>query len=118
MSDIEHITESSHRLLDFAEFFLRLGDLQVPQVLVAIADRDPEFTYYIDTVKEHPQTLLDMFRLYGRWAIDRFANDHAADWIDVMDSALQSERYRILRMQWEQTSLLWEEWERLVGRSE
>lgn len=115
MSDEVDIKEAVDNLVDFAEFFLRLGELQVQQVLLAIADRDPEFTYFCEALKEPPQTLLDLFLLYGRWVIDKLKMDSGAVWNDVVEQTLCSDRHRVLRMQWEKTSLLWEEWEGLVG---
>jgi hypothetical protein len=116
VGDSIDIREASDRLLDFAEFFLRLGELQGQQVLTAIADRDPEFTYYVETVTAHPETLLELFRLYGQWVLEQLKANCGAGWDEAADACVRSERYRILRMQWEKTTLLWEEWEGLVGR--
>lgn len=116
MSDEIDLRTAADRLVDFAEFFLRLGELEAQLVLVAIADRDPEFTYYCGSLANQPETLLELFRLYGSWVLNKLKIASGPAWTEIVETARGSERYRLLRMQWEQTSLLWEEWEGLVGR--
>ena len=114
MNETPDTKEAADRLVDFAEFFLRLGELNGQQVLTSIATESPEFTHYCDSLENQPQTLIELFRLYGRWEIDRLKKESGAAWNEIVERAQASERYRLLKMQWQQTSLLWEEWEQLI----
>jgi hypothetical protein len=62
MGDSTDIHKAVDKVLDFAGFFLSLGDMKQTDLLIAIANRDPEFTYYFETVTEPIETALDFFR--------------------------------------------------------
>jgi hypothetical protein len=115
MSANSDITTAVDKVLDFAEFFLSLGDMKQTDLLIAIANRDPEFTYYFETVTESIETALDFFRVYANWAIGRIHNEYENIWEEARDACVCSERYGILKMQCADTMILWDELQKALN---
>jgi len=102
------------RLLEFMDFFMALGDMKYVDMLVAVDERDPDFAAYAGTVPEPIETLLDLFRLYGKWAVGKIQDECGAEWGTTLESCRACERYRVMTMQW-QGMLLWEGLEKIVA---
>ncbi len=115
MSNTTDIQKAVDKVLDFTEFFLSLGDLKQTDLLIAIAKRDPEFTYYFETVTEPIETALDFFRVYANWAISRICAEYKTVWGEVRDACACSEKYKILKMQCVDTTVLWDELEKVLN---
>ncbi len=115
MSNTTDIQKAVDKVLDFTEFFLSLGDLKQTDLLIAIAKRDPEFTYYFETVTEPIETALDFFRVYADWAISRIRAEYNTVWDEVKDACACSEKYKILKMQCADTTVLWDELEKVLS---
>lgn len=96
------------------DFFMAMGDMKYVDMLVAVDERDPDFAAYAGTVKEPIETLMDLFRLYGKWAVGNIRDECGAEWGGALDSCHACERYRLLTVQ-HQGMLLWEELEKMVG---
>jgi hypothetical protein len=115
MSGNSDITAAVDKVLDFAGFFLTLGDMKQTDLLIAIANRDPEFTYYFETVTEPIGTALDFFRVYANWAISRIRAEYNTVWDEVKDACGCSEKYKILKMQCADTMVLWDALEKALS---
>jgi hypothetical protein len=117
VTEVEKIdcAQAADRILDFAEFFLSLGDLKPPDLLIAIANHDPLFTYYFEEVKEPIETALDFLRIYADWALAEVLKKCIASRQEVCAAAVASEKYRLLKMQWSRQTLLWDEVVRMMG---
>lgn len=102
-------------LLDFATFYLTLGDMPGAQLMVEIAERDPEFTYYMETVTDNFETAIDFLRVYGEWGVERVRKE-CANWNEVKDALIHSPIYQTLRKQWKDNTVLWEMLEEIWGR--
>jgi hypothetical protein len=111
----DEIRQAADRLLDFTEFFLRLGDLQGPQVLSSIAEHDPEFTWHYDDIAGQIETIMDLFKFYGEWSVNHLRAEYTAEWPEVVNAALADHRWEILKMQWSHTTPLWDELVEIVG---
>ena len=109
------ITTAVDKVLDFAGFFLMLGDMKQTDLLIAIANRDPEFTYYFETVTEPIETALDFFRVYANWAISRIRAEYNTIWDEVKDACACSEKYKILKIQCADTMVLWDALEKALS---
>lgn len=108
--------EALGKVLDFTEFFLNLGDMKGTDMLIAIAERDPEFTYYFETVNDRCETVMDFFRLYGQWAVSRLKTAYSDRWDDILTALARSARYQMLSRHWKDTTALWEELEGMMGK--
>jgi hypothetical protein len=115
MIDSTNIQKAVDKILNFTGFFLTLGDLKQTDLLIAIANRDPEFTYYFETATEPIETALDFFKVYANWAISRIRAEYNTVWDDVKDACACSEKYKILKMQCADTMVLWDELEKVLN---
>ncbi len=103
------------KLTAFTEFFLTLGDLDGPKLIIAIGERDPEFTYYLETVADRCETVFDFIRIYGNWNIDRMQRAAGSRWRDVINAYKSSVKYAFLRDVTHDIPLLWDELEERLG---
>ncbi|OGN88534.1 MAG: hypothetical protein A2Z74_07000 [Chloroflexi bacterium RBG_13_46_9] len=102
------------KLLDFAEFFLSLGDMKQADMLFSIANRDPEFADYFETITESIETPIDFFRVYADWAIGQIREENTLIWSDIIDAYTCAEKYSILKLKCEETTVLWDILDRIV----
>ncbi len=110
-SEIEIVV---NKLLEFAEFFISLGDMKQADMLFSIANRDPEFADYFETVTESIDTPVDFFRVYAQWAIHQILEENAPIWNDVTDVYTCSERYKSLKLRCDEAMVLWDILDRIV----
>ncbi len=103
------------KLTAFAEFFLTLGDLDGPKLIIAIGERDPEFTYYLETVADRCETVFDFIKIYGNWNIDRMQSAAGSQWWDVVKAYKSSDKYAFLKDVTHDIPLLWDELEGMLG---
>jgi hypothetical protein len=107
MSQSSQLETAVNKLLDFAEFFLSLGDMKQADMLIAIANRNPEFSEFFETVTEPIETAIDFFRVYAGWAVEQILQDSGINWKEIIDVCMRSEKYQILKMQCNETTGLW-----------
>lgn len=115
MSNSASLASAVDKVLDFSEFFLSLGDMKQTDLLTAIANRNPEFTYYFETVTETIETAVDFFRIYAHWVIGQIQKEYEGVWDEVKEACTRSEKYKILKMQCVDTILLWDELEKVLN---
>jgi len=106
---------AADKVLDFAEFFLTLGDMKPAEMLIAIAHRDPAFTYYVEELENPIETAMDFLRIYAEWVFGQVQKVCNASWEEICVAGTGSEKYRLLKMTWAGQTLLWEEVERMLG---
>ncbi len=114
MSQSSQLETAVRKLLDFTEFFLSLGDMKQADMLFGIANRDPEFADYFETVTESIETPIDFFRVYADWAMGKIREENTLIWNDIMDAYTCSERYQRLKIRCEETTELWDILDRIV----
>lgn len=114
MNTSADVAKAVEKVLDFAQFFLLLSDMKQTDLLIAVANRDPAFTYYFETVTEPIETALDFFRVYADWAIGQIQKEYKGVWDEVKDACTSSEKYKILKMQCADTMVLWDELEKVL----
>jgi hypothetical protein len=108
MSRVSEIKIAVNRLLEFTEFFLSLGDMKQTDMLIAIANRDPEFTNYFENATDLIETAMDFFKVYSDWTIGQVRNDFSNIWNDVRQAYISSERYQVLKIQCDGATALWD----------
>ena len=116
MSDSNDVSSAAEKVLDFAEFYLTLGDLYGQDLLIAIGKRDPEFTYYIEAVKEPLDTITDFLRVYGDWAISQIRTKCAPVWDEVKNACVCSPKYQTLSKHWKDNTVLWDLLQEILGK--
>jgi hypothetical protein len=87
------------KLLDFAEFFVSLGDMKQSEMLMAVAERDPGFGEYFETADVQLDTALDFFRIYTEWAIKQIQKECADPWDEIIGAYMRSEKWDVLNTQ-------------------
>lgn len=95
------------KVLDFAEFFLSLGDMKQIDLLIAIENRDPDFADYFTKLTEPVGSAIDFFRIYTDWAISKIREEYENVWCEIKDICASSERYNMLKMQFIESTVLW-----------
>ena len=114
MIQSSQIETAVSKLLDFTEFFISLGDMKQADMLFSIANRDPDFADYFETVTESIETPVDFFRVYAQWAVQQMLEENALIWNDVRDAYSCSERYKSLKLRCDETTVLWDILDRIV----
>jgi hypothetical protein len=115
MSQSSQLEAAVNKLLDFTEFFLSLGDMKQADMLFSIANRDPEFADYVETVQIPIETAVDFFKVYGDWGIEKIRKENSSIWNDTRKGYVSSEKYQILKMQCADTTVLWEVLEKIIN---
>jgi hypothetical protein len=115
MTKNEDINSAVEKLLEFAEYYLTLGDLSGHDLLMTIGERSPQFTYDIEHIKVPIDTIMDLLRAYGDWGIELVRNQCAGDWNEVKNACTCSTKYQFLRKQWKDTTELWDELEKALN---
>jgi len=101
------IEPAKAKILDFMGFFLSLGDMKGPDMLMAVAERDPGFGDYVETVTEPLETAVDFFRVYAQYVFTKMRGECGPGWAEACEACTVSERYRLMEMQWKDVTLLW-----------
>jgi hypothetical protein len=115
MSHSSQLETAVNKLLDFTEFFLSLGDMKQADMLFGIANRDPEFADYVETVQIPIETALEFFKVYGGWGIEKIRKENSYIWTDIRQAFANSERYKMIKMQCDDTTVLWEVLEKIIN---
>lgn len=116
MNDDKEVKSAVDNLLEFATFYLTLGDVHTSQLMVEIAERDPAFTYYMDTVTETFETAIDFLKVYGEWGVERVRKGCTGNWDEVKAALVNSPAYKSRRKQFKDQTVLWEMLEEIWGR--
>ncbi|MDD5287641.1 MAG: hypothetical protein PHY28_00795 [Dehalococcoidales bacterium] len=116
MNDNNNITSAVDKILEFAEFYVTLGDLYGQDLLVAIGEKDPAFTYYMETVTESFETAIDFLKVYGEWGIAQVRNQCGTNWNEVKNACLTSPKYQNLGKKWKGSTVLWDLLEEILGK--
>lgn len=116
MNKNKEVKNAVDDLLEFASFYLTLGDMHSSQLMVAIAEKDPEFTYYMETVNDTFETVIDFLKVYGEWGVERVRKEFTGNWDEVKAALVCSPIYESLRKQWKDDTVLWEMVEEIWGR--
>lgn len=96
------------KLLNFAEFYYGLANLSGRELLLVISERDPEFTWNVDTVTEPMDTLEGLLTVYGKWGVNKIRESSAGDWQDVKLAYAGDPKYYLLAKEWRGNSMLWD----------
>jgi hypothetical protein len=115
MSQSSEIKMAVNKLLEFTEFFLSLGDMKQTDMLIAIAKRDPEFTSFFETANDPIETAMDFFKVYSSWAIEQIRKTYDYAWNDIRQAYISSKKYQILKMQCDQTIVLWDVLDNIIN---
>ena len=116
MNDSKEVKSAVDNLIEFASFYLTLGDMPGAQLMVEIAERDPAFTHYMDTVTGNFETVIDFLKVYGEWGVERVRKKSGINWDEVKAALKCSPTYETFRKQWKGNTILWEMLEEIWGR--
>jgi hypothetical protein len=116
MTKSDDINASVEKLLEFAEYFLTLGDLSGRELMITIGERSPQFTYDIEQVRVPIDTLIDLLRAYGDWGIELVRKQSTDNWDEVKNACMRTTKYQFLKKQWKDNTVLWEELEKLLRK--